>query len=185
MAPNAAAARSRRRLVLERNGRAYPKDQLVADSLCGAVRIGNPAARVEHILEVRLYREQGLALDGLLHEVRQANVRVARLGRAMRAAVPDWSLVPLTTASTALRIRGSWIIRQRDHCRDHALIACQFERHGRFRMFARSTPQVDNAVVGEIKYGIGRSQRRKHANSTVRRSFLNRRNAVGFRRSLA
>jgi transposase len=47
--------------------------------------------------------EQRLALEEMLLAVRQATDRVQRLERAIRAAVPDWSLAPLVTALMALR----------------------------------------------------------------------------------
>ena len=49
------------------------------------------------------HSEQRLALEEMLHAVRQANERIARLEQAMRAAAPDWSLAPLATALMALR----------------------------------------------------------------------------------
>jgi transposase len=47
--------------------------------------------------------EQRIALEEMLHAVRQAAERIARLEQAIRAAVPDWSLAPLATALMALR----------------------------------------------------------------------------------
>jgi transposase len=47
--------------------------------------------------------EQRIALEEMLHAVRQANDRIGRLEQAMRAAVPDWSLAPTATALMALR----------------------------------------------------------------------------------
>ena len=47
--------------------------------------------------------EQRIALEEMLHAVRQAAERTARLEQAIRAAVPDWSLAPLATALMALR----------------------------------------------------------------------------------
>src|SRR3977135_1099746 len=48
-------------------------------------------------LQVRIAREE------LLHAVRQAGERIARLEQAIGAAVPDWSLAPSATALMALR----------------------------------------------------------------------------------
>ena len=47
--------------------------------------------------------EQRIALEEMLHAVRQAGDRIARLEQAIRAAVPDWSLAPSVTALMALR----------------------------------------------------------------------------------
>ena len=47
--------------------------------------------------------EQGIALEEMLHAVRQAGDRIARLEQAIHAAVPDWSLAPSATALMALR----------------------------------------------------------------------------------
>ena len=47
--------------------------------------------------------EQRIALEEMLHGVRQADERIQRLELAIRAAVPDWSLGPLVTALMALR----------------------------------------------------------------------------------
>ena len=47
--------------------------------------------------------EQGIALEEMLHAVRQAGDRIARLEQAIHAAVPDWSLAPSVTALMALR----------------------------------------------------------------------------------
>jgi transposase len=47
--------------------------------------------------------EQRIALEEMLHAVRQANDRIARLEQAIRAAVPDWSLAPTAIALMALR----------------------------------------------------------------------------------
>jgi transposase len=52
--------------------------------------------KVEHV-------EQRIALEELLHSVRQATDRIARLEQAIRVAVPDWSLAPTATALMALR----------------------------------------------------------------------------------
>ena len=47
--------------------------------------------------------EEGIALEEMLHAVRQAGDRIARLEQAIHAAVPDWSLAPSATALMALR----------------------------------------------------------------------------------
>jgi transposase len=47
--------------------------------------------------------EQRIALEEMLHAVRQAGDRIARLEQAIHAAVPDWSLAPSVTALMALR----------------------------------------------------------------------------------
>ena len=47
--------------------------------------------------------EQRIALEEMLHAVRQAGDRIARLEQAIHAAVPDWSLAPSATALMALR----------------------------------------------------------------------------------
>jgi transposase len=47
--------------------------------------------------------EQRIALEEMLHAVRQAGDRIARLEQAIRTAVPDWSLAPSVTALMALR----------------------------------------------------------------------------------
>jgi transposase len=47
--------------------------------------------------------EQRIALEEMLHAVRQAGDRIARLEQAIRTAVPDWSLAPSATALMALR----------------------------------------------------------------------------------
>lgn len=47
--------------------------------------------------------EQRIALEEMLHAVRQAGERIARLEQAIHAAVPDWSLAPSVTALMALR----------------------------------------------------------------------------------
>ena len=47
--------------------------------------------------------EQRIALEEMLHAVRQAQDRIARLEQAIHAAVPDWSLAPSVTALMALR----------------------------------------------------------------------------------
>jgi transposase len=47
--------------------------------------------------------EQRIALEERLVAVRQAQERIERLERAIREAVPDWSLAPLVTALMALR----------------------------------------------------------------------------------
>ena len=47
--------------------------------------------------------EQRIALEEMLHAVRQAGERIGRLEQAIRAAVPDWSLAPTATALMALR----------------------------------------------------------------------------------
>jgi transposase len=47
--------------------------------------------------------EQRIALEEMLHAVRQASDRIGRLEHAIRAAVPDWSLAPTAIALMALR----------------------------------------------------------------------------------
>ena len=47
--------------------------------------------------------EQRIALEEMLHAVRQAGDRIARLEQAIRTAVPDWSLASSATALMALR----------------------------------------------------------------------------------
>ena len=47
--------------------------------------------------------EQRIALEEMLHAVRQAGDRIARLEQAIHAAVPDCSLAPSATALMALR----------------------------------------------------------------------------------
>jgi transposase len=47
--------------------------------------------------------EQRIALDEMLHAVRQATDRIGRLEQAIRAALPDWSLAPTASALMALR----------------------------------------------------------------------------------
>ena len=47
--------------------------------------------------------EPRIALEEMLHAVRQAGDRIARLEQAIHAAVPDWSLAPSATALMALR----------------------------------------------------------------------------------
>ena len=47
--------------------------------------------------------EQRIALEEMLHAVRQAGDRIARLEQAIEAAVPHWSLAPSVTALMALR----------------------------------------------------------------------------------
>ena len=47
--------------------------------------------------------EQRIALEEMLHAVRQATDRIVRLEQAIRAAVPDWSLAATATALMALR----------------------------------------------------------------------------------
>lgn len=47
--------------------------------------------------------EQRIALEEMLHAVRQASERVARLEQAIGAALPGWSLAPTATALMALR----------------------------------------------------------------------------------
>ena len=47
--------------------------------------------------------EQRIALEEMLHAVRQTNDRIGRLEQAIRAAVPDWSLAPTAVALMALR----------------------------------------------------------------------------------
>jgi transposase len=47
--------------------------------------------------------EQRIALEEMLHAVRQAGERIARLEQAIQAAVPDWSLAPTASALMALR----------------------------------------------------------------------------------
>ena len=47
--------------------------------------------------------EQRIALEEMLHAVRQAGDRIARLEQAIHAAVPDWSLAASATALMALR----------------------------------------------------------------------------------
>jgi transposase len=47
--------------------------------------------------------EQRIALEEMLHAVRQAGDRIARLEQAIHAAVPDWSLASSATALMALR----------------------------------------------------------------------------------
>ena len=49
------------------------------------------------------YREQRIAFEEMLHAVREAQERIARLDQAIRAAVPDWSLSETVTALMALR----------------------------------------------------------------------------------
>jgi transposase len=47
--------------------------------------------------------EQRIALEEMLHAVRQATDRIGRLEQAIRAALPDWSLAPTASALMALR----------------------------------------------------------------------------------
>jgi transposase len=47
--------------------------------------------------------EQRIALEEMLHAVRQAGDRIARLEHAIHTAVPDWSLAASATALMALR----------------------------------------------------------------------------------
>ena len=47
--------------------------------------------------------EQRIALEEMLHAVRQATDRIGRLEQAIRAALLDWSLAPTATALMALR----------------------------------------------------------------------------------
>jgi transposase len=47
--------------------------------------------------------EQRIALEEMLHAVRQAGDRIARLEQAIHTAVPDWSLAASATALMALR----------------------------------------------------------------------------------
>jgi transposase len=47
--------------------------------------------------------EQRIALEEMLHAVRQATARIGRLEQAIRAALPDWSLAPTASALMALR----------------------------------------------------------------------------------
>lgn len=47
--------------------------------------------------------EQRIALEEMLHAVRQATDRIGRLEQAIGAAVPEWSLAPTATALMALR----------------------------------------------------------------------------------
>jgi transposase len=47
--------------------------------------------------------EQRIALEEMLHAVRQATERIGRLEQAIHAAVPDWSLALTATALMALR----------------------------------------------------------------------------------
>ena len=47
--------------------------------------------------------EQRIALEEMLHAVRQAGERIERLEQAIRAAMADWSLAPTATALMALR----------------------------------------------------------------------------------
>lgn len=49
------------------------------------------------------HAEQQLALAEMLHAVRQAGERIARLEQAIVAALPDWSLAATVTALMALR----------------------------------------------------------------------------------
>jgi transposase len=50
------------------------------------------------------YVEQRIALEEMLHAVRQATDRIGRLEQAIRAAMPDWSLA--ATASALMALRG-------------------------------------------------------------------------------
>jgi len=50
------------------------------------------------------HHEQRIALEEMLHAVRQATDRIGRLEQAIRAAVPDWSLA--STASALMALRG-------------------------------------------------------------------------------
>ena len=52
--------------------------------------------RLDHV-------EQRIALEEMLHAVRQASDRIGRLEQAIRAALADWSLAPTATALMALR----------------------------------------------------------------------------------
>jgi transposase len=47
--------------------------------------------------------EQRIALEEMLHAVRQASDRIGRLEQAIRAALPGWSLAPTAIALMALR----------------------------------------------------------------------------------
>jgi transposase len=49
------------------------------------------------------HREQRIALEEMLHAVRQAGERIARLEQAIAAALAEWSLAPTVTALMALR----------------------------------------------------------------------------------
>jgi transposase len=49
------------------------------------------------------HREQRMALEELLHGVRQESERIERLEQAIREAVPEWSLAEVVTALQAMR----------------------------------------------------------------------------------
>jgi transposase len=49
------------------------------------------------------HREQRMALEELLHGIRQEGERVERLEQAIREAVPEWSLAEVVTALQAMR----------------------------------------------------------------------------------
>jgi hypothetical protein len=49
------------------------------------------------------HREQRMALEELLHGIRQEGKLVERLEQAIREAVPKWSLAEVVTALQAMR----------------------------------------------------------------------------------